>query len=125
MRFAFVFAHRSGGGARSALSPVLLTLLIGFAAFASTCFAVAPGAAVAAVTGNDSAQLSVTAPVKVDAVLDPASGEVSMPDVEVTNNGCAALLSSAAFSGAEGVSGVWSLSAGGQQVAQMGVDGIT
>lgn len=78
----------------------------------------------AAIAVNDSAQLSVAAPVQMRAELDPASGEVSIESSEVQNNGTSdVLMESAAFSGAEGVSGTWTVGVAGASVA-LGADGV-
>ena len=79
----------------------------------------------AAAVGDDSPQLSVAAPVQMRAVLDPTSGEVSIKSSEVQNNGTSdVLVESAAFSGAEGVSGTWTVGVAGATAA-LGADGVS
>lgn len=58
------------------------------------------------------------------AELDPASGEVAIGPSEVQNNGTSdVLMESAAFSGAEGVSGTWTVGVGSTSVA-LEADGV-
>ena len=58
------------------------------------------------------------------AELDPASGGVSIESSEVQNNGTSdVLMESAAFTGAEGVSGTWTVDLSGASVA-LGADGV-
>ena len=80
------------------------TLIAAFACFGGA------GSAWADVASSepDVAQLSVTAPVKADAVLDPATGAVSVPASTIKNNGQYPIaLSSIGMDFAEGAGGVW------------------
>ena len=78
---------------------------------------------VADVAANDSPQLSIAAPVQMRAVLDPTSGEVSIKSSEVQNNGTSdVLMESAAFDGAKGVSGTWTVGVAGASV-ELAADG--
>ena len=78
----------------------------------------------AASAANDSPQLSVAAPVQMRAELDPASGKIAIESSEVQNNGTSdVLMESAAFDGAEGVSGTWTVGVGGSS-AVLEADGV-
>lgn len=78
-----------------------------------------------AAAANDSPQLSIAAPVQMRAELDPGSGAVSIGSSEVQNNGTSdVLMESAAFRGAEGVSGTWTVDVAGAS-AVLGADGVS
>ena len=106
-----------------------LRVSFGLVAFCIVLLAVATGAKVwadsSAAAANDSLQLSIAAPVQMRAELDPGSGAVSIGSSEVQNNGTSdVLMDSAAFKGAEGVSGTWTVDVAGAS-AVLGADGVS
>ena len=68
--------------------------------------------------------MSVTAPVKISGELDPAAGDIAFADAQVQNNSVSmdVVADSASFHAADGVSGDWKATLGGE-AAQLPLDG--